>query len=240
MRVQFLLALWRNSPLGLRSTSKEAATRGALASFAAMAAYGLLHSLFCLTSAKAGARKLLGPRLGRGVYRLFFNLQSLVGLGAVVAVILSRPSRVVYAAPKAVRPLFWATQAGALLIALWGFKELRFRRFSGIQGTLQAFGDTPVEEIATPEAQAPDGGDGLPFDRGPFRYSRHAIEWIILVIMWATPTLKTNWLGFNIAGTIYMVLGVLQEEKRMEAKGGDAFRAYQKRVALVFGRAKEA
>jgi len=205
-----------------------------------MAAYGGLHSLFCLPQAKEGARKLLGPRFGRGAYRLFFNLQSIVGLGAVVWVILSRPSRVVYAAPKAVRPLFWATEAGALLIALWGLKELRFRRFSGIQGTLQAWGHTPVEEIATPEAQAPDGGDGLPFDRGPFRYSRHAIEWIILVMMWALPTLRTSWLGFNIAGTIYMVLGVLQEEKRMEAKGGDAFRAYQKRVGLVFGRAKEA
>ncbi len=213
---------------------------GALASFGAMAAYGALHSLLSLPQAKAGAQKLLGPRWGRGAYRLFFNLQALATLGALIGFVLSRPARVVYAAPKWARPLVWATQAGAVLIALWGIKELRFRRFSGIEGVSDVLSDKPTEDIAAPETQAPDGGDGLPFDRGPFRYSRHAVEWIILVVLWATPTLKTNWLGLNLAATIYMVLGVLQEEKRLEAKGGDAFRAYQKRVGLVFGRAKNA
>lgn len=236
--MQFLLVLWRLTPWGLRSTSKGAATRGALASFGATVAFGVWHSLLCLPRVKSGAQKVLGPRFGRGLYRLFFNLQSLVTLGALVAFVISRPSRVLYSAPKWARPIHWAVQIGALFIALWGVKELRFRRFSGLQGALDAAQNKPVEEIAFPETQSPDGGDGLSYDRGPFRWSRHAIEWIILVVLWGTPLLKTNWIGFNISATFYMIAGVLAEEKRLLAKGGDAYRDYQKKVGLVFGRRK--
>lgn len=212
--------------------------RGALATFGATVAFGLWHSLLCLPRVKSDAQKLIGPRYGRGFYRLFFMLQSLLTTGALAAFVITRPSRVIYSAPKWARPLHWMVQTGAVFIALWGVKELRFRRFSGIQGAADAIKGKPQDEIAAPETQSPDGGDGLSYERGPFRWSRHAIEWIILVVLWATPLLKTNWIGFNIASTFYMIAGVFAEEKRLVAKGGDAYRDYQKKVGLVFGRKK--
>lgn len=235
-RVQFLLALWRLTPLGLRLTSKGAATRGALATFSATIAFGAFHSLLCLPQTKAGTQKLLGPRFGRGLYRLFFNLQSLVTTGALVLFVLSRPARVVYSAPKWARPIHWLVQGSALFIALWSVKELRFRRFSGIEGALDAARNE--DEIAQPETQTPDGGDGLEFERGPYKWSRHPLEWAPLVLLWATPLLKTNWLGFNLAATIYMIAGVFAEEKRLEAKSGESYGRYQEKVGLVFGRKK--
>ena len=222
--------------MGLRFTSKGAATRGALATFWATVAFGAFHSLLCLPQTKTGAQKLFGLRFGRGFYRLFFNLQSLVTTGALVLLVVSRPSRVVYSAPRWARPLHWLLQASALFVALWSVKELRFRRFSGAQGALDAIQDEP--DIAQPETQTPDGGDGLALERGPYRWSRHPLEWGPLVLLWGTPLLKTNWIGFNLAATIYMIAGVFAEEKRLLAKGGDKYRAYQKRVGVVFGRKK--
>ncbi len=226
----FLRAL----PLAAPLTSKQAARRGFFEAFLATLAFGVLHSALCLPGAKSAARRSLGERYGRGFYRLFFMVQSLLSTGALVAFVLSRPQRTVYRANQKTLPLHLAVQLGALLIAGWGVKELRFRRFAGLDGARDALADAP--DIAEPETQSPDGGDGLPYERGPFRWSRHAIEWLILVIMWAAPILQTNWVGFFAASTVYMVLGVLQSEKRLAAKGGEAWRAYAARVGLVFGR----
>ncbi len=220
--------------MGLRLTSKGAATRGALATFGATVAFGVFHSLLCLPQTKKGAQKVFGPRFGRGFYRLFFNLQSLVTTGALVLLIVSRPARVVYSAPKWARPIHWLLQLASLFVAVWSVKELRFRRFSGAQGALDALKDEP--EIAQPETQTPDGGDGLELERGPYKWSRHPLEWAPLVLLWATPMLKTNWIGFNLAATFYMIAGVFAEEKRLVAKSGDKYRAYQQRVGVVFGR----
>lgn len=232
--MRFLLSFWRLLPFADRFTSPRAAKWGAVQTFAATVAFGALHSFLCLPATKRGARKLVGERYGRGFYRLFFMLQSLVTTGALAVFILSRPHKVLYRATKSARLVHWAVQFGAIIVALWGVKELRFRRFSGLEGASDAVLDKP--EIAEPETQSPDGGDGLDYERGPFKWSRHAIEWIILVVLWATPILKTNWLGFNIASTIYMVFGVLQEEKRLAAKGGTKWQRYCSRVGMVFGR----
>ena len=232
--MRFLLSLLRALPLSGRFTSSRAVRRGFFEVFAATLAFGALHSLLCLPQTKGLARRVFGERYGRGFYRLFFQIQSLLTTGALVAFILSRPQKTLYRASKTRLFLHVAVQLCGLLIAGWGVKELRFRRFAGFDGARDALADAP--EIAEPETQSPDGGDGLPYERGPFRWSRHAVEWIILVIMWATPILQTNWIAFFSAATIYMVLGVLQSEKRLAAKGGDAWQRYAARVHLLLGR----
>ena len=232
--MRFLLLFWRSFPFADRFTSPRAAKMGALQTFGATVAFGAFHSLLCLPRTKLAAQKLVGERYGRGFYRLFFMLQSLVTTGALALFVLSRPHKVLYRASKTARLVHWAVQLSALIVALWGVKELRFRRFSGIEGAQDAL--TNADDIAEPETQSPDNGDGRGYEHGPFKWSRHAIEWIILIVLWATPILKTNWLGFNIASTIYMVLGVAQEEKRLAAKGGDEWKTYCSRVGILFGR----
>ncbi len=217
-----------------RFTSARAAKIGAFQTFGATLAFGALHSALCLPGAKTAAQKLVGERYGRGFYRAFFMLQSLVTTGALALFVVSRPQKVLYRASKTGHLVHWAIQLSAILVALWGVKELRFRRFSGIEGVSDAL--SGADEISQPETQSPDNGDGRGYELGPFAWSRHAIEWIILIVLWATPVLKTNWLGFNIASTIYMVLGVGQEEKRLAAKGGQAWKTYCSRVRILFGR----
>ena len=232
--MRFLLLFWRAFPFADRVTSSRAEKSGAIQTLVATIIYGELHSLLCLPQAKQAARKIVGERYGRGFYRLFFNLQALVTTVALVLFVMSRPQKPLYRASKIGHVLHWALQLGALCVALSSVKELRFRRFSGVEGVQDAL--NKAEDIAQPETQTPDGGDGLDYERGPYRWSRHPLEWAPLVLLWATPLLKTNWLGFNLAATIYMIFGVLQEEKRLAAKGGEAWKRYCSRVGVVFGR----
>ncbi len=232
--MRFLLVFWRALPLADRFTSPRAARAGAWQTFGATLAFGVFHSWLCSSHTKTATQKLVGPRFGRGFYRLFFNLQALVSTVALVAFVMSRPQKVVYRASKTGRYFHWAIQFASLIVALWSVKELRFRRFSGAQGALDAARNR--EAIAEPEAQTPDGGDGLELARGPYAWSRHPVEWAPLVLLWATPLLKTNWLGFNFATTLYMIFGVWQEEKRLASKGGLAWEKYCSRVGILFGR----
>ncbi len=232
--MRFLPSLWRSLPFADRFTSSRAAKVGAWQTFGATVAYGALHSLLCLPQAKSAARKIAGERYGRGFYRLFFNLQALVTTISLVLFVLSRPQKPLYRASKVGHFFHWALQLGALFVSLSSVKELRFRRFSGIEGVEDAL--SKREDIAEPEAQTPDGGDGLDYERGPYRWSRHPLEWAPLVLLWATPLLKTNWLGFNLAATFYMIVGVFHEEKRLADKGGEAWKRYCSRVGIVFGR----
>lgn len=232
--MRFLLLFWRALPFADRFTSPRAARWGMWQAFGATVAFGAFHSWLCLPRTKESTQKLIGPRFGRGFYRLFFNLQALVSTVALVAFVVSRPQKIVYRATGTARLIHWAVQVAALIVAVWSVKELRFRRFSGIQGAVDAARSR--EDIAEPETQTPDGGDGLELARGPYAWSRHPVEWAPLVLLWATPLLKTNWLGFNVATTAYMVFGVWQEEKRLATKSGDKWAQYCARVNVFFGR----
>lgn len=232
--MRFLLLFWRVLPFADRLTSRRAAQRGLWQAFGATVAFGAFHSWLCLPRTKATAQKLVGERWGRGLYRLFFNLQALASTVALVAFVVSRPQKVVYRAMGTRRYGHWGIQLAALIVAVWSVKELRFRRFSGVQGALDAAQSR--ETVAEPQAQTPDGGDGLELARGTYAWSRHPVEWAPLVLLWATPLLKTNWLGFNMATTIYMIFGVWQEEKRLAAKGGEKWERYCAQVSVLLGR----
>lgn len=200
--------------------------------------FGAWHSLLCARVVKDTAIRVLGERGGRGWYRLGFNAQSLVTTGALVWFVVSRPQRPLYSVPMPFRILNWAAQATCLLIAMWSVKELGPKRFLGIQGAQDVLsGQNPVVE---PETQTPHF-DEESFvvdepERGPYRWSRHPLEWAPLGLLWITPTLKTNWLAFNLAATIYMIIGAWHEERLLENRGGEGFRAYRERVGFVFGR----
>ena len=88
--MRFLLLFWRALPFADRLTSPRAARLGAWQAFGATIAFGAVHSWLCLPSTKAAAQKFIGPRFGRGFYRLFFNLQALVSTVALVAFVVSR------------------------------------------------------------------------------------------------------------------------------------------------------
>lgn len=229
----------RALPLVVNRTSKSAAQDAMLPIALATLLFGAWHSLLCARSVKNAVQTVVDERVGRGFYRLAFQLQSLVTTSALVWFVVSRPQRVLYHSPA--RGLHWLGQFVCLSIAIWSVKELGPKRFLGIQGVQDVL--SGQEPVCEPETQTPHFDEALVDEapeRGPYRWSRHPLEWAPLGLLWLTPTLKTNWLAFNFAATIYMILGAYHEERLLLNRGGDAFRAYQKRVGFVFGRVDEA
>jgi protein-S-isoprenylcysteine O-methyltransferase Ste14 len=82
-------------------------------------------------------------------------------------------------------------------------------------------------------------GDDLPLPPEPlqitglYRLVRHPLYLFSMVGLWAIPFLTANVLAFNIGATLYFAIGLIFEEKRLEAIYSDAYRAYQAQVPAL-------
>jgi hypothetical protein len=182
---------------------------------AATAAFGVVHSLLASRTAKRAAARTFGERNRNGLYRVFYIGQSLVTFGMLAAYIRRQPSRELYRIKGPLAFLMHAIQAGALVYATLAASQIGLRRIAGLESLLAWLGDGPVPP--EPEAQGPALDDeGQRYAAGPFAWSRHPLNFSPLPIFWLMPRMTTNLLAFNAAATIYLVVGSLHEEARLD------------------------
>jgi protein-S-isoprenylcysteine O-methyltransferase Ste14 len=117
----------------------------------------------------------------------------------------------------------WALR-GAFVLAglgfLWAVRSL---------GSFDTFGLEPLRaHIAGTEPRA------LPLAiRGPYRWVRHPLYSLFLVLLWACPDVTADRLLFNSLFTVWIVLGTLLEERDLVRELGDSYRAYQSQVPML-------
>jgi uncharacterized membrane protein len=193
-----------------------------------------IHSLLATKAAKKKATKVLGERKRNGLYRTFYNAQAVITFGALVLYGISLPDRELY---RIRRPLSWFTysiQAFFLLYLLYGAKQIGFLPFSGIPNLLKLIeGKTDIPR--EPEGQGPAlDVNGEMKATGPFRTTRHPLNFGMLPILWLMPRMSVNLATFNVVTTIYLVIGSIHEEKRLKETYGEAFTNYQESGVSFF------
>ncbi len=193
---------------------------------AATAAFGVVHSLLASRAAKRAAASHLGERNRNGLYRVFYIGQSLVTFGMLAAYIRRQPGRELYRVEGPLALLMHAVQAGAVAYATSAAGQVGLRRITGLESLLAWLGDGPVPP--EPEAQGPAlDGEGSEHAAGPFAWSRHPLNFAPLPVLWLWPRMTTNLLAFNVAATVYLVVGSLHEEARLREAFGDEYDAYR-------------
>lgn len=125
-------------------------------------------------------------------------------------------------------------QGAALLLAFAALHELDKAKFVGLKGA-KALRDGETE-IPEAQAQGPElENDGTVRATGVFRWTRHPLEWAPVLLLFASPVMKTNWLIFDVLTAIYSVLGALHEEKRL-LRQSENYAKYQKETPFFFGK----
>jgi len=189
--------------------------------------FGGVHSLLASRQAKEGATRLAGRRQRSGLYRGFFILQSFLTLGLLWNFTRPLPDRVIYHVRGFPAALMRLVQALGLAHAVYAAGQVGLLEISGMRSGLEWLQGRPDVQ-PEPEAQGPrlDSSGNLKAT-GPFRWSRHPLNFSPLLVFWFNPLMTVKFLVFNLVSTVYLILGSLHEESRLRAAYGQPYTRYQ-------------
>ena len=199
--------------------------RSALKIAGATLLYAGLHSLLASRAVKQASARIVGERRRNAFYRPFYLVQSFATLALLAWYVRRQPTRVLWDVRGPARWLMRSGQAAALGWAVWAASEIGFARVFGITGVL-AYTRSDSHIPKEPEAQGPAERDGTMYVDGPFRWSRHPLNFAPIPIFWLNPTMTTRLMAFTLVSTAYFFFGSLHEEHRLAQAYGDAYRHY--------------
>lgn len=182
----------------------------------AWASFGYVHSRFARQDKKEQYLPLFGP-----AYRFAYNLIAIVHFALVVAVgffLFGNPSN--FGLPLWVE-LVQVTMI-VIGIVLLGF-ALRQYDLGLFLGTSQ------IQH--TREGRNPDEWEPL-VTTGLNRYVRHPIYLATLLVFWGAVR-DEHTLAFAFWGTVYTLIGMHFEERGLEARYGESYRAYKRQTPAL-------
>jgi protein-S-isoprenylcysteine O-methyltransferase Ste14 len=149
----------------------------------------------------------------------FYAITSGVVLLALIA--LWQPTGLILASAHG--PLRWILRGIFVLAVLgfvWSVRSL---------GSFDGFGVRPIR--AKIREHTPKE---MPLTvRGPYRWVRHPLYFLILVLIWSYPDLTIDRLLFNILWTVWIFVGSVLEERDLTAEFGAPYLDYQKQVPML-------
>jgi protein-S-isoprenylcysteine O-methyltransferase Ste14 len=201
--------------------------RGVIPVVAATVAFACVHSALASLAAKRVARRLVGERRYRALYRPFYIAQSVVTFAALARYIYRQPDVVLYRLRGPAAAAAVTGQIGALAYGVWAARRVGIGRPVGAAG-LRAFAAGSPSIPPHQEAQGPaPAGTAMDAD-GPFAHARHPLNLAPVPLFWLSPVMTANLAAFSSVATLYLVVGSAHEEHRLSAAYGEAYRRYQR------------
>lgn len=184
-----------------------------------MVAYGLLHT------AMAGWLKprfigRFGQRAYDGLYRMVFNMVSVVSFIPILLALLPNPAQAtLWQAAPPLSLVLMGIQAVGLIGASVSLLQIDGSRFLGLR-QLRAY----LRDEVLPLPDEPLKTDGV------YGLVRHPLYLFSLLVIWPTPVMTDAYLGFCIGATAYFIIGSIYEERRLLSAFGESYTLYRQRV----------
>jgi protein-S-isoprenylcysteine O-methyltransferase Ste14 len=186
--------------------------------------WALVHSLTAGSSAKRVFRERFGERAYDGLYRLLYNVLSLISFLPVLYVLWTQiPQVALWTIPTPWRYLTMGIQLLALAglaLSLW---QTDVWAFAGVRQALRYM-------RGSAEPQLPD----QLVVSGTYSWVRHPLYFFSLLIIWLNPDMTLASLLFNILATLYFGIGSIYEERRLLRAFGQTYEEYQQTVPMLF------
>lgn len=185
---------------------------------AGLVLYAIVHSLMASKQFKRAVKHRFGERAYDGLYRIVYNIIAIVLVIPVLLFIWLRGTPV-YTVPQSLWPLFDLLQIIGLLGIFISLIQINLGHFLGISQAVAYF-----------------RGESLPLPQeklsihGIYTLIRHPLYLFSMLAIWPIYPMTDLLLIFNIAVTIYFVVGARLEEKRLLEAFGEEYALYQRRV----------
>lgn len=182
----------------------------------------LFHSLLIHPPVEQRLERLLGRR--RHVWRLLYNLIALASLVPVGMVYLQAQATPLLEWPAWLNPLQWTCWLAAIALILAGARAYDTGSFLGLKQWRDGRTDAPSRDLAE------DTGF---VTTGIMRHSRHPWYLAGLLLLWSRD-LSARGLVTSLVLTVYLLAGILLEERKLVRRFGQAYRQYQRNVPMLW------
>lgn len=175
----------------------------------AVLVWGFIHSITASIGAKEWARQVLGDA-GVRFYRLGYNIFSVISFAPILWLMAVLPDRVLYQIPSPWVYLSAAGQIAAVVLLVVGVLHTDTLSFVGLRQLFE--GKKRPSQLVR---------------HGLYRWVRHPLYTAGLLFIWLTPVMSENSLIVIAAATIYIIVGALFEERKLEREYGAAYAEYK-------------
>jgi protein-S-isoprenylcysteine O-methyltransferase Ste14 len=180
-------------------------------------AYGALHSILASTVVKMQLKRRMGK--GYRLYRLIYSTLALLLLIPMIRILLFHPSPYLWEPGRVTKVLGICISVTGMILAMYVLR--RYLR------SPEGFRDLFVEG-ETPALQT----------NGLHQWVRHPLYLFTFIVLWGAflykPTMAL--LITNIVITVYTLVAIRFEEKKLLALYGEAYQEYKKNVPVILPR----
>ena len=202
----------------------------AIKSALALSTWAAVHSLLATSRVKRRARARLGARRSDAMYRLGYNLFAGLSLAVLVRYQWTLPDRRLYTVRGPLRAVMLGGQALSLLAVVAGALRVGAGMFPGFTQLGEYLRGRPISPGPVSQHPPPQRGKDRPNWGGPYKLSRHPLNYFILTIYWFSPVMTVKWAAVGVVTAVYMVLGSVHEGRLLREAYGDRYLRYREEV----------
>jgi len=177
--------------------------------------WGVIHSVTASLEAKDWVRSVLG-KTGMRFYRFGYNIFSVISFAPILWLMTVLPDRTLYRIPVPWMYLSLAGQIFAAILLVVGVLQTDTLSFVGLRQLLE--GKERSSHLIT---------------HGLYRWMRHPLYTAGLLFIWLTPVMSINSLIVILSATIYIIVGALFEERKLEREFGAAYTEYKAATPML-------
>ena len=174
----------------------------------AIALWGVFHSVLASTRVKHWIQRTLGDGFMRS-YRLLYNILAVISILPVLYFMAFLPDRELYQIPAPISILMRAGQGISVLLLFVAILQTDIFSFAGLR---QLFEEEKKGALMT---------------SGLYRYVRHPLYTFSLLILWLSPSMTLNFLTVYAALTVYILIGIIFEERKLVREFGADYIRYR-------------
>jgi methanethiol S-methyltransferase len=179
-----------------------------------IALWAVLHSLLASLAFKNFLRRMVGDHLMK-FYRLFYNLFAVVSILPVLYLMITLPDRTLYQIPSPWNFLLRVGQMISVLFLLAAVSQTDILSFVGFRQLMKE-----------------EKNGGL-VTHGLYRIVRHPLYTFSLLILWSSPVMTINSLIVYVALTIYVLIGIIFEERKLVREFGQDYKDYKSSTPML-------
>ena len=176
--------------------------------------WGIVHSLLASIGFKNFLRRTFGDNFMK-FYRLLYNIFAVVSILPVLYLMVVLPDQTLYQLPSPWNILMRAGQLASLLLLLVAILQTDVLSFVGLRQLI-----------------AEEKKDNLVIN-GLYRYVRHPLYTFSLGVLWLSPSMTLNSFIVYAALTIYILIGIIFEERKLLREFGQEYAAYKSMTPML-------